>query len=79
MCWARPASADRLIYEEKDTSFYIGLEKTRSEKFICISEHSTESNEYRCAPASAPDTVRRAGAARAGCPLSRPTISTAAG
>src|ERR1700761_4796728 len=50
-----PASADRLIYEEKDTSFYIGLKKTRSEKFICIEEHSTVSNEYRCAPSSAPD------------------------
>ena len=50
-----PASADRLVYEEKDTSFYIGLKKTRSEKFICIEEHSTVSNEYRCAPAAAPD------------------------
>ena len=49
-----PASADRLIYEEKDTSFYIGLMKTRSEKFICITEHSTVSDESRCAPAAAP-------------------------
>jgi oligopeptidase B len=49
-----PAKDDRLVYEEKDTSFYIGLKKTRSEKFICIVEHSTESNEVRCAPSAAP-------------------------
>jgi oligopeptidase B len=49
-----PASADRLIYEEKDTSFYIELSKTRSEKFICIYEHSTVSDETRCAPAASP-------------------------
>ncbi len=49
-----PASADRLIYEEKDTSFYIELAKTRSEEFICIYEHSTVSDEARCAPSAAP-------------------------
>ncbi|HTJ62891.1 MAG TPA: S9 family peptidase [Alphaproteobacteria bacterium] len=49
-----PATADRLVYKEKDTSFYIGLKKTRSEKFICIVEHSTESNEVRCAPSANP-------------------------
>jgi oligopeptidase B len=49
-----PAKADRLVYEERDTSFYIGLKKTRSEKFICIVEHSTEANEVRCAPSAAP-------------------------
>jgi len=49
-----PASADRLVYEEKDTSFYIGIERTKSDKYICIGEESTVTNEYRCAPAADP-------------------------
>jgi oligopeptidase B len=48
------ASEDRLVYEEKDESFYIGLTRTASDKFICIGEQSTVSNEYRCAPAADP-------------------------
>ena len=51
-----PASADTVVYEEKDASFYIGLSRTRSDKYICISEQSTVSNEVRCAPAAAPAT-----------------------
>jgi len=51
-----PASADRLVYEEKDTSYYIGLMRTRSDAFICIVEQATVSNEVRCAPAAAPNT-----------------------
>jgi len=31
-----PVSADRLVYEEKDDSFYMGLKKTTSDKFVCI-------------------------------------------
>jgi len=51
-----PASADRLVYEEKDDSFYMGLLRTRSDKFICIVLQSTVSNEQRCAPAASPTT-----------------------
>ena len=51
-----PASADRLVYEEKDDSFYMGLQRTRSDKFICIDLQSTVSNEQRCAPAANPTT-----------------------
>ncbi len=51
-----PASADRLVYEEKDTSYYIGLMRTRSDKYICIGEQATVSNEFRCAPAASPTT-----------------------
>lgn len=51
-----PASADRLVYEEKDTSYYISLGKTRDEQFICIGEQATVSNEFRCAPAANPAT-----------------------
>lgn len=50
------ASADRLVYEEKDDSFYMGLRKTRSDRFICIDLQSTVSNEQRCAPAAAAAT-----------------------
>ena len=49
-----PASADRLVYEEKDDSFYIGLQRTRSDKYLCIDEQSTVATEQRCAPAADP-------------------------
>ena len=49
-----PASADRLVYEEADDSFYMGLQRTRSDKFICIVLESTVSNEQRCASAADP-------------------------
>jgi len=50
-----PASADRLVYEEKDESFYMGLGRTTSERYICIYLQSTVSNEQRCAGAASPD------------------------
>jgi len=49
-----PASADRIVYEEKDDSFYIGLTRTTSDKYICIVLQSTVSNEQRCTEAAAP-------------------------
>jgi oligopeptidase B len=49
-----PASADRVVYEEKDDSFYMGLGRTTDDKYICIGVQSTISAEQRCAPASAP-------------------------
>lgn len=49
-----PASADKLVYEEKDDSFYMGIGRSRDDKFICISVESTVSSEQRCAPASDP-------------------------
>jgi oligopeptidase B len=48
------ASADRLVYEEKDDSFYMGLGRTTSDKYICIFLQSTVSNEQRCASAASP-------------------------
>jgi oligopeptidase B len=50
-----PASSDRLVYEEKDDSFYISLRRTSSDKYICIALESTVSNEERCASAARPD------------------------
>ncbi|HEX8124768.1 MAG TPA: S9 family peptidase [Allosphingosinicella sp.] len=49
-----PATADRLVYEEKDESFYMGLMRTTSDKYVCIVLQSTVSNEQRCAPAARP-------------------------
>ena len=54
--WFRPASADELVYEEKDDSFYMGLDRTRDDAFICIVVESTVSSEMRCAPAADPKT-----------------------
>ena len=49
-----PASADQLLYEEADDSFYLGIGRTRDDQFICISAESTVSSEIRCAPAADP-------------------------
>ena len=48
------ASADHVVYQEADDSFYMGLFRTRSDQYLCIGLHSTVSNEYRCAPAADP-------------------------
>lgn len=50
-----PASEDKLVYEEKDDSFYMGISRTRDDKYICIGVSSTVSSELRCAPAADPD------------------------
>lgn len=49
-----PASADRLVYEERDDTFSLGIGTTSSEKFICIFSNTTVSDEQRCAPTAAP-------------------------
>lgn len=49
-----PASADSLVYEEKDDSFYMGVGRTSDDKYICISVQSTVSNEQRCTSAASP-------------------------
>ncbi|WP_181952607.1 S9 family peptidase [Vulcaniibacterium gelatinicum] len=49
-----PASADVLVYEEPDDSFYMGISRTRDDRFICIGVSSTVSDELRCAPAADP-------------------------
>ena len=47
-----PASTDVLVYEEEDDSFYMGISRTRDDRFICIGVESTLSSEMRCAPAA---------------------------
>lgn len=45
---------DKLIYEEKDNTFYTSVGRTKSEKYIVISIGSTVSSEIRLLPASDP-------------------------
>jgi len=49
-----PAAQDVLVYEEQDDSFYMGIGRTRDDRYICISVDSTVSSEARCAPAGDP-------------------------
>lgn len=49
-----PATVDKVVYEEKDDSFYMGVARTRDDKYIAIGVSSTVSNEQRHAPANDP-------------------------
>ncbi|WP_225764946.1 S9 family peptidase [Stenotrophomonas sp. Marseille-Q4652] len=49
-----PTSQDVLVYEEEDDSFYMGIGRTRDDRFITIGVESTVSSEQRYAPASDP-------------------------
>jgi oligopeptidase B len=51
-----PAEQDVLVYEEPDDTFYMGIGRTRDERFITITMDSTVSNELRYAPAARPET-----------------------
>ena len=52
-----PVSDDALVYEESDESFYIGLHRSRDERFVCLSIASTVTSELRFLPASATGAV----------------------
>ncbi len=49
------ASTDKLVYEEKDQTNYIGIGKTKSDKYILISSGGTLSSETRYIDANKPD------------------------
>ncbi len=49
-----PTASDKLVYEEKDDSFYMGIGRTRDDKYIVIGVGSTVSDELRYAPAADP-------------------------
>jgi oligopeptidase B len=50
---------DPVVYEEKDTSFYLGVDKSGDERFVVVALHSTVSSEYRVIDASdAPSAMR---------------------
>jgi oligopeptidase B len=48
------AQPDPLVYEEKDHSYYMGVRKSRSEKFLFIDLRSTQQSEVRYADAADP-------------------------
>ncbi len=50
----QPASADVVVYEEADERFWVGVELTRSEKFIVIDSQSKVTSEVRVIPADNP-------------------------
>ena len=47
-----PQSADRLVYEEKDPGFFMGVSATLLNDFIFIDIHDHETSEYRIIPAN---------------------------
>jgi oligopeptidase B len=49
------AATDKTVYEEKDPSNYIGVGKTKSDKFILIGSSGTLSSEYKFIDANKPD------------------------
>jgi oligopeptidase B len=51
-------SDDELVYEEKDDTFYLGVMRTRSEKYLCVVVHSTVSSEQRCTEAARPGELK---------------------
>ena len=54
-----PVSYDQLVYEEKDTGFYVGLSATQSEKFIVIDIHDHETSEAHLIDADEPEAPPR--------------------
>ena len=47
-------AADPVLHEEDDDSFYIGIGRTRDDRYLTIDLHSTVSSEVRHAPAGDP-------------------------
>ncbi len=54
-----PASADTLVYEEKDHGFYVGVGRTQSGDYLLIDTHDHQTSEVRIVPADAPETPPR--------------------
>ncbi len=54
-----PASADVLVYEEKDIGFYVGLGHTQSGRFITIEVHDHQTTEIYLIDADAPETPHK--------------------
>ena len=48
------ARTDTVVYEEADDSFYMGVDRSRDDRYILIGVSSTVSDEVRYAPASDP-------------------------
>jgi oligopeptidase B len=55
----RPASLDDLVYEERDSTFEVSVEKTQSRKFLLIASEQTLSTEVRYVDAVHPEEAFR--------------------
>ncbi len=53
------ASLDKIVSEEKDETFYTGITKTKSDKYLVISAGSTLTNHYQILDANTPDAPFR--------------------
>jgi oligopeptidase B len=45
---------DKLVYQEPDPGFFVGVSKTQSDAFVVISSHDHETSELRVVPADKP-------------------------
>lgn len=52
-----PVEDDVLVYEEKDKGFYVGIEKTLSQKFLIIDAHDHQTNELYLLDLERPDAT----------------------
>jgi oligopeptidase B len=59
-----PSTEDVIVLEEPDERFWVGVELTRSERFLLIDVHSKVTSEVLVIPADAPTTPPRAIAPR---------------
>lgn len=50
-----PATKDQIVSEEKDETFYTGIYKTKSDKYLIIWAGSTLTNHYQLLDANTPD------------------------
>lgn len=55
---------DRLVYEEADSGFFVGVGETQSRRFVVIDIHDHETSESWLVPADAPGAAPRLVAAR---------------
>ncbi len=50
---------DVLVYEESDPGFFVGLDQTKSRRFVLIQSHDHQTSEVRTIPADAPEDAPR--------------------
>jgi len=54
-----PAASDKLVYEDKDETYYVGVFKTKSHAYIMIQSSQTMATEYSYVRADQPDAPFR--------------------
>lgn len=55
----QPAENDVLVYEERDSGFFVGVGLTASRRFLVIDSHDHTTSESRMIPADSPETAPR--------------------